>query len=160
MATIDKNQAVIDFLVGCPTIQDNPLFFNFSKEEDNNKSVITESNDKAVTKPYIDGSVLRRYTFTIIDYKSVAHNAIIKQAGYSNENVEDIKDLQDIIDWINLQADARIFPNFGEDCEMDKMYTTTDNPEFNGVDNVVAPQLVRYSVTIVIEYIDNSKRIY
>ena len=160
MASVDKNQAVIDFLITCPTIRDNPLFFNFSKEEDDNKSVITEGNDRALTRPYIDGSVKRRYTFTIIDYKSVTHNAIIKQTGYSNENIEDIKDLQAIIDWVNEQADARNFPNFGTDCEMDAMYTTSDNPNFDGVDNTVAPQLVRYSVTIIIEYIDNSKRIY
>lgn len=160
MPIVDKNQAVINYLVTCPTIRDNPLFFNFSKEEDSNKSVITESNDKAVNRPFIDGSVLRRYTFTIIDYKTVAHNAIIKQAGYSNENIEDIKDLQAVIDWVSLQEDARIYPDFGADCEIDKIYTTTDNPEFNGVDNTAAPQLVRYSVTIVIEYIDNSKRIY
>lgn len=160
MASVDKNQAVIDFLITCPTIRDNPLFFNFSKEEDDNKSVITEANDKAMNKPYIDGSVKRRYTFTIIDYKSVTHNAIIKQTGYSNENIEDIKDLQAIIDWVTEQADNRNFPDFGTDCEMDEMYTTSDNPNFDGVDNAVAPQLVRYSVTIIIEYIDNSKRIY
>lgn len=64
---MDKNQAVIDFLLKCPQIKENPLFFNFAEAKDNNKQIVTIANDKSVNKGFVDGSVLRRYTFTIID---------------------------------------------------------------------------------------------
>ena len=79
---MDKNQAIIDFLINCPTIEANPLFFNFIHAKQDNKQVITMGNEKTLDRSYINGDVLKRYTFTIIDFKSVAYNAVIKQEGY------------------------------------------------------------------------------
>lgn len=157
MATLDKNQAIIDFLIQCPPIASNPLFFNLINAKDNNKQIITAANDKATDKKYIDGSVLKRYSFTIIDFKSITYNAIVKQAGYSNENVEDLLDVQAIADWITEQADSRIYPNFGEDCIIEDMKVLTDSPNLNGIDYSVKPSLAKYSLTIQIEYLDTSK---
>lgn len=38
---VDKNQAVIDFLINCPQIKNNPLFFNATEAKDNNKQILT-----------------------------------------------------------------------------------------------------------------------
>lgn len=160
MANIDKNQAVIDFLITCPAIRDNPLYFNFLNAKDGNKQFITSGNDKLMNKTYIDGSVSRRFTFTIIDYRSVAYQAVVKQAGYVNQNVEEILDVQGIIDWVNDQADARNYPNFGDDYEIDDMRPLTDNPNLNGVDTSVTPALAKYSMSIQIDYIDKTKAIW
>lgn len=157
---VDKNQAVIDFLITCPIIQKSPLYFNFINAKDDNKQIITIANDKNIQRPYIDGSVLKRYTFTIVDFKSIAYNAIVKQTGYPTENVLDMLEVQDIIDWITEQADAQNYPDFGEDCFIDDMRATTENPNLNGVDNSVKPSLAKYSVSIQIDYIDNSKKIW
>lgn len=155
---VDKNQAVIDFLITCPQIRDNPLYFNFINAKDDNKQIITIANDKSINRPYIDGSVLKRFTFTIVDFKSIAYKAIVKQAGYPDENVTDMLDVQGIIDWVTEQADNYNYPDFGTDCFIDDMRVTTDNPNLNGIDNSVQPALAKYSMSIQIDYIDNSKK--
>lgn len=158
--TIDKNQAVIDWLTQCPAISTNPLFFNFINAKDDNKQIITLSNDKSIQRPYIDGSVLKRYTFSLIDFKTSTTNAIVKMAGYVNENVDEMLQVQDIIDWINEQADNANYPDFGENCIIENLETLTDNPNLNGIDTSVTPALARYSVTIRITYLDITKVIW
>lgn len=162
MSYIDKNQAVIDFLMTCPYISSNPLFFNFINAKDNNKQLVTVANDKIIDKPFIDGSVKKRFTFVIIDYKSVAYTALVnlRDPSYLNENVEDMMDVQNIIDWITEQDDVHHYPDFGTDCIIDDMKAVTDNPNMNGVDTSVTPALAKYSVSIQINYLDTSKVIY
>lgn len=157
---MDKNKAVIDFLIQCPAIQNSSLYFNFTQAEDDNKQFVTEGNDKLMDKPFIDGSVQKRYTFTIIDYRSVAYQALVKDPNFIevNENVEEMLDVQGIMDWINEQADAHNYPDFGEDCFIDDMKTLTENPNMNGVDTSLTPGLAKYSMSVQIDYIDNSKR--
>ena len=157
---MDKNQAVINYLSSCPAIAKNPLFFNFAQAEDNNKQLIAVATDKRVEKPYIDGSVLKRYTFTIIDYRSVIYQAVVKEAGYPNENVEELLDVQSIIDWIDEQNSEYNFPDFGEDCIIDEIKALTDTPRLNSVDTSASPALAKYSVAIQILYLDTSKRIW
>lgn len=158
--TIDKNQAVIDFLLDCPQIKNNRLFFNFINGENNDKQIITISNDRNIQRPYIDGSILKRYSFTIIDFRSASYQAIPKAEGYPSENVEKMLDVQSILDWVNSQADAGIFPDFGEDCIIDDMRTSSDTPNLNGVDTNVKPSLAKYSISIFIDYIDNTKKLW
>lgn len=156
---VDKNQAVIDFLMQCPLIASNPVYFNFAEANDNSKSIITEANDKTLSKPFVDGSVMKRYTFTIIDFKSIVDQALPSILGYTSENVADIMDVQAIMDWITEQADNYNYPNFGPDCIVDDMKTATENPNLNGVDTQSRPKLAKYSMAIIIDYLDISKRI-
>ena len=157
---MDKNQAIIDFLFQCPQLRDNPTFFNFINAKDNNKQIVTTSNDKILDTSFIDGSVEKQFTFTIIDFKSIEYNALVNQEGYEDENVVDILDTQAIINWINEQDDLRNYPNFGSDCIIDEMKTTNDNPSIAGVDSSVQPTLAKYSINIQIKYIDNSKKLW
>ena len=160
MAVVDKNQAVIDFLIQCPTIADNPLFFNFLNAKDDNKQIIVQANDVNLDRKYIDGSVMKRYIFTLIDFRSVAYQPIPKVPGYVSENVEELFDVQGIMDWVNEQAELQNYPNFGTDCLIDDMRTTSDNPNLNGVDTQITPALAKYSISIQIDYIDTSKLIW
>lgn len=163
MPAVDKNQAVIDFLLQCNTISNNPLFFNFLNAKDNSKQIITQANDTTLNKNYVDGSVMKRYTFTIIDFRSVSYQPIPKPIGstaLTSENVEELLDVQGIMDWINEQADAENYPNFGSNCIIDGMRTTSENPNLNSVDTQVGPALAKYSISIQIDYIDTSKAIW
>lgn len=157
---MDKNKAIIEYLLRCPYIRDNKLFFNFAEAKDNNKQIITTANDKVIDKPYIDGSVSKRFTFTIMDFKSITYSAIAKLAGYDNENVDDIFDTQQIIDWITEQNENHQYPNFGESCIIDDIRAVSDNPGISAVDTTKTPTLARYSVSIQVNYIDNSKTIW
>lgn len=157
---MDKNQAIIDFLITCPKILNSPLYFNFITGKDKNKQIVTTGNEKTLNRDYIDGSVLKRYTFTIIDFRSIAYRAVVKESGYADENVEELYDVQGVIDWVNEQADLRNFPNFGDDCVIDSMITLTENPNLNGVDTSTSPPLAKYSFSIQIEYLDKSKVVW
>lgn len=156
----DKNQAVIDFLVQCPQIRDNPLFFNFLQAKDNSKQFVTTSNDKTLQRPYIDGTVLKRYTFTLIDYRSITYEAVVMLEGYANENMEEFLDVQSIMDWIDKQADNKNYPNFGDKCIIDDMRTLSDTPNLNSVDTSMTPALARYSISVQIDYLDISGKIW
>lgn len=157
---VDKNQAVIDYLLQCPDIADSELYFNFINAQDGNKQIVTLENDVYTHKPFIDGSVQKQYTFTILDFKSITDASIVMLAGYENENVADLSDAQALIDWINDQNDLHNFPDFGDDCEVQSIETTTDNPNLEGINTEVSPVLAMYSISIKIEYIDNSKKIW
>jgi len=157
---MDKNKAVIDYLFQCPTIASNPLYFNFSTAEDNNKQLLTTGNDKAIHKAYVDGSVLKQYTFTIIDYRSIIYQSIVNMEGYDNENVEEMFDVQSLIDWITEQDEEQNFPDFGPDCIVESIMALTDNPNLNSVDTSVTPKLAKYSISIRIQYLDTSKIIF
>ena len=155
---MDKNKAVVDFLMTCPYMAENPLFFNFGKSVADNKQVVFTATDVNTHKPFIDGSIQKRFTFTIIDYKSVSYKAVI--ADRSDENMEDVVDVQSILDWINTQNDLRNYPDFGESCTIDSMTALTDQPNLNGVDKSSTVPLAKYSISIKIEYIDYSKSIW
>ena len=157
MANVDKNQAVIDFLLTCPVIQSNPLFFNFLNAKDDSKQLVSFANEKSMNVKFVDGSERKRFTFSIVDYKSVAYDAIAKIGGYIDENVQEIMEVQSIIDWITEQNEIRNYPDFGNDMIIEEMKTLTENPNLNGVDTSVTPALAKYSMSIQIDYIDTSK---
>jgi len=157
---IDKNQAVIDYLITCPAIRDNPLFFNFADEKDNNNQLTVRATETNIMQPFVDGSVSKRFSFNIYVYKSVAFNAVVKAEGYTDENVSDLVDVQAIIDWITEQNEEKNFPNFGSSCIIDSIEATTDIPVLEGVNSKTQPTLAQYNVGINIEYIDISKSIW
>ena len=157
---IDKNQAVIDFLCQCDTIQGSPLYFNLVNAENDTIQIITASKDTTYSRPFIDGSVPKVYSFNIIVFKSITDLSLVKLAGYNNENVADVADVQALIDWIQAQDDLHNYPDFGESCHIDSITTTTDEPRFDGVNTSINPPLAMYSVSILINYIDMSKVIF
>lgn len=156
----DKNQAVIDFLITNPDIRDSPLYFNFINAQDNDKQVITQSNDRIYARPYIDGSVPKQYTFILLCFKSISDMPLVTIEGYSNENIIDLDDVQLLMDWVNEQNELQNFPDFGEDCMITDMQTTTENPVLEGINTEIVPNLAMYSVSIRINYIDLSKKIW
>ncbi len=154
----DKNVAMIEFLMDCPIIQENPLFFNFAEEEDGNNHYITEK--VSTVAQYIDGSALKQYTFTIASYSYVTHVAIDNDNVLVNENLENMAKIQGILDWINEQSESDNFPDFGEECIVDSMSTLTSDPNIDGIDTSVNPPIARYSVGVKLMYLDNSKKLW
>lgn len=158
---VDKNKAIINFLLECPAIQNSPLYFQFINAKNDNKQIVTVGNDRLLHRPFIDGSVEKQYTFTIIDFKSISYNAIPKGLSEgTNENVEEMFEVQAIIDWIDEQAELRNYPNFGDGIVIDNIRALSDNPNLNGIDTSIQPALAKYSVSIQIDYTDNSKVIW
>ena len=162
---MDKNKAIVDFLLTCPYIQNNPAFFNFGQAKPNSKQIVTMATDIRINQSFVDGSVKRRYTFTIIDYKSIAYNAVVTRTVNEtsttvSENLDNAFEVQQVSDWVTEQSILRNYPDFGSDCVIDDMLVVTDQPNVNGVDKAVTPALAKYSISIRIEYIDYSKAIW
>ena len=157
---MDKNQVMIQFLMGCPAIQETPLFFNFAQEEEDTNHFLTISEDEKTIKDYVDGSRLRKYTFQIISYKSVSHNPLIEADVINDENLEDLASVQAIVDWINEQNENQFFPNFGTGYTIESMKTVQTDPRLNGVDTSVNPPLAQYSVAVEVTYLDKTKMIW
>lgn len=152
---MDKSQSMIDFLQSCPVIKLNPLFFNFGSKEDNAHQAIVKADDVNLQKPYIDGSVEKRYTFSVDSFKTVAYNPVIQ--GLTDENLDDFKDVQELLDWVTSQDDNRNYPDFGDKCFIDNMKVLTEKPEILGIDTSANPPLAVYRISIQIDYIDSSK---
>lgn len=145
----------------CPVIQENPLFFNFAAEEDGNNHFITASDKRK--RSFIDGSILKQYTFNIASYFAVSHNAVLNDESEDrivDENIENMAKVQQILDWIDEQADIRNYPDFGPECEVEDLATLTTDPDIDGIDTSVNPPIARYSIGVKVSYLDNSKKIW
>ena len=157
---MDKNAAMIAYLQTCPAIVNSPLYFNFIHARNDNKQIITLANDKIINKRFIDGSVLKTYAITVVDFKSSAYNPIIQTNVEGNENVEDMDSVQEIIDWIEQQDDLHNYPDFGADCIIESIGANTENPVLDGIDTSSTPILTQYSVTIEVTYLDKSRIVW
>lgn len=156
---VDKNKATLDFITTYSGISTSPLFVNFINAKDDNVQFLTSSNDKSLNKKFIDGSVLKEYTFTLVITRSITDMAIAKDL-LINENIDDIADIQAFMDWVNEQGEKQIFPDFGENCIIEEMHTTAENPSLDGINTEISPALALYSMEIRINYIDYSKVIW
>ena len=154
---MNKHETMLEFLQTCPAIKDNPLFFNFGKIEDNAHQANMTDDDVPLNRPYIDGTELKRYTFHIDSFKSVAYNPIVE--GLPDENMEDYAEVQALLDWINEQGDLKNYPAF-EKCIIDKMRCLSTKPVLVGVNTTLSPPVAVYRVSIQIDYLDTSKQVW
>lgn len=157
---MDKNKAVIDYLLTCKSIYNTPIYFNLANIKNGITQLVKLSDDRNIEQPYIDGSVLKRYSLTIISYLTISDNPIVKIEGIDNENVSDMLSVQNLIDWVVEQNKNRNFPNFGKLCDIQEVKTTTDNPRLDQIDATQANPLAKYSFTVQVDYIDNTDKIW
>lgn len=157
---MDKNTKVLEYLLTCPNIAGTPLYFNLINAKNDSKQFITTANDKYLNRTYIDGSIAKQYQFTLIIYKALSDNSVVNGHITQDENIEDMFDIQALIDWITEQEYIHNYPDFGEDCVVEAIATTTENPSLNVIDMGVSPNLAEYSITININYIDYSKIVW
>lgn len=155
---IDKTTAIIEFLRECPTIKANPVFFNFGEVEDGTYQANIQSDEVLLNLHFIDGSVLKRYTLFLDSFKSVSYIPVVN--GKSDENLEGFSEVQEVIDWINDKSNKQEFPDFGEDFVIEDMKTLTDRPALVGVNTQQNPPTAVYRISIQIDYVDLTKRIW
>ena len=156
---VDKNKAVLDFISTYEGITTSPIFINFINAKNDDIQFLTSSNDKSLNKEFIDGSVMKQYTFSLVITKSITDMPIAKDV-LTNENIDDIADIQGFMDWVNEQGENQNYPDFGEDCVFEEMHTVAENPSLDGINTDVSPALALYSMEIRINYTDYSKVIW
>jgi len=166
MATTDKNKAVLEFLSECPAIAQSKVFLNFGNIKEGSVQANINSDDKYLHRRFIDGSAERRFTFSVDLFKSVAYNPIVRPEPGDNsiilddENTEEFAHVQSVLDWINEQDELENYPNFGEGYIVEHIETTTTKPEIYGINTETNPPLAVYRISIQIDYIDNTQRIW
>ena len=167
--TVDKNQKMLEYIMGCTVIAENPLYFNFVTENADTNQLLVARDDAVVNRPFVDGSVLKQYTVDVLLYKSVAYNPIVVEhtpegtkpsSSYIDENMVDMRDGQTLIDWILHQNDEGIYPDFGDKCIVESIEPTTNKPTLNGVNTDINPPLAQYSVGIKVQYLDITKQLW
>lgn len=157
--SVDKNRAVIDFITTYSGISTSAIFVNFINAKDDDVQIVTDNNDIYLNRKFVDGSVMKQYTFSIVIAKSITRMAIAKDE-VVGENIDDLADMQAFMDWVNEQGENQIYPDFGEQCVIEEMHTTAENPSIDGINTEVSPALALYSMEIRIDYIDYSKVIW
>jgi len=156
---MDKNKATLDFLATYEGMATSPIFVNFIDAKDEDIQFVTSSNETVLNHKFIDGSVMKQYTFSLVIAKAITSDAIAKDL-MLNENIDDLADIQNLMNWVNEQGENRNFPDFGEDCIIEEMHTTAENPSIDGINIEVRPPLALYSMEIRIDYIDYSKVVW
>ena len=166
---IDKNQRMLEYIMKCDVIADNPLFFNFVKENPNTNQLLVARDNSVINKPFVDGTVLKEYTVDVLLYKSVAYNPIVvdvtpsgvePSSTYVDENMVDMRDGQTLIEWILQQNDDGVYPDFGDKCIVESIEPTTNKPTLTGVNSDINPPLAQYVVGIKVTYLDISKQLW
>lgn len=170
MPAVDLNKRILEYIYGCPVVEENPMYFCVAEERDNSNQLLPTTEQPNDAIEYIDGTVLRTYRAEILMYKAVAYNPIVTEEDssgkrvpsdiYVNENLTDMEDGQTLIDWIKEQNENRHFPNFGEWCIIESVETTSNRPILNGVSSSLESPLAQYSVGLVIKYLDTSKQLW
>ena len=149
----NKTNAVLEYLLQSPAI--SAFYFQYADAQANAVQISSNAVDRASRKQFVDGSQQKRLDFTFTWYKPLTCIPVIAGAE-SIETVAALDDVQDIIDWIDAQNDARNYPDLGDKCTVDLISCTTDTPRLAGVDTTYTPALARYQFTIRLEYLDES----
>lgn len=118
------------------------LSFNFSPESNDSISLITNYSDKVVKK-FITGKVQKQYGFTIIIVKSYSSDE-------DDLNIEAMNFSQEFMDWIDTQNKKKEFPDFGENCTIEKIENLQNMPNLAGVSE--KESLARYMIQARILY--------
>lgn len=113
---------------------DKNLNFNFSPEAPDSVSIITRYSDKLV-RSFITGEKEKEYGFAIDIVKT-----------YSTEdddlNLEAMNFAQAFMDWLDEQNRQRVFPDFDEGCEVEKIENLQNMPNLAGIN--AEESLARY----------------
>lgn len=118
------------------------LGFNFSPESDDSFSLVTQYSDK-VLKKYVSGDEQKAYGFAIIIVKAYSSDQ-------DDLNLEAMNFAQSFMDWIDEQNRKKEFPDFGEDCVIERMENLQNMPNLSGVNYDAG--LARYMIQTRIVY--------
>lgn len=114
----------------------NLVNFNFSPESPDSISFITRYSDKVV-KNYINGDAEKEYGFAIDIVKEYSTQA-------DDLNLEAMNFVQAFMDWLEIQNKNKIFPDFGENCEVESIENLQNMPNLAGIN--AEESLARYMV--------------
>ncbi|MDE6357906.1 MAG: hypothetical protein K2L15_04885 [Eubacteriales bacterium] len=142
----NKHKAVMEYLKEYfKTLEDDSklssiLYFNSVQEENNHTSVNTIVSDTWATKYFRGG--IKNYDFAMVLMRPY-------NTGTSDDNINEMFDIQKFMDWIDEQNKIKNFPIF-EDGQVLSIQNLQNEPNLSGVNE--AGDLAKYMFQIRIEY--------
>ena len=134
----NKHDAVINWLFQNEDIK--RVYFNFSDTKDGNVVLATQSGNSKL-KTYTDGSMLKGYDFSLIQYKPL--NTVDVN---SNENAEIMFDAEQLMEWIEEQEETKNYPRF-PGCVVIKVENMHNMPQVAGMNDTEAKYLFSCRIT-------------
>lgn len=131
---MDKNKEVWNFIKTYPNFE--KLYYNFCIAEDGNQSFIPNPTD-FVMKQDVLGTKTKYYDFAITCFSSLS------DIPFSEENVIDHEAMQNFIEWFENQDKLRNYPNFGNNCNIEKMTSLQNIPSASALDKEMAKYMVQ-----------------
>lgn len=136
---MDKHEAMYNYIKQYPDTY-GMLSFIFSNAYEGNTSFVPVVND-AVISTDILGNKTKAYTFAITVFKSLS-------ADVAEENKENLKAVQEFMDWIEEQENKKNYPHF-ENAIVRKIENLQNAPQMSGYDekNNLAKYMFQCKVT-------------
>lgn len=123
------------------------LNFNFSPGSTDSFGLVTNYADKVV-KEFINGDARKAYGFSILITKCYST--------YGDDlNLEAMNFAQAFMDWLDGQNSKKEYPDFGTDCEVEKIEALQNMPNLAAVN--AEEGYARYMVQCRILYIEHKK---
>lgn len=122
---MDKHHAMVEFFR--PKIEELSveMNFNFSGETTDSVAFVTDYSDQ-VKKRYIRCGAVKEYGFTIIVTKSYSP--------YGDDvNLEAMTFAQSLMDWVEEKNRKKQYPEFPENCRVQKIEVMQNMPNLAGV---------------------------
>ena len=122
---MDKHHAMVEFFR--PKIEElsTEMNFNFSGETPDSVAFLTDYADQ-IKKRYIRSGSVKQYGFTIIVTKSYS--------SYDDDvNLEAMTFAQGLMDWVEEKNRKKEYPEFPENCRVQKMEVLQNMPNLAGV---------------------------
>lgn len=155
----NRYEAMLAYLAKCPAM-DGVFGFQAGNAGSDAVQVLTEAGDAQNNRAFIDGSVEKRFDFTVAFYKPVSHAGYVVDKGVSNLNLESILDVQELIDWLEEQNALQNYPDFGEKKQIDSVRSVNNEPMLAWIDGEhYSPPMAKYTVTVRVEYLDRTNAI-
>lgn len=125
---MDKNTAVFEWIKDCPVLKN--LFFNFGTAEEGEANFIPIPTDYTV-KTDIFGFETKHYDFAVSSFGFVDDTSL-----EGVENLADLESLQSLSEWIKKQNRERNFPDFGANCNIEKITAIQNIPASLRMQNI------------------------
>ena len=151
MTNKDYITPFLEWILGCNFFRNNRLFLNQAQAEDQNLQIVTNQIYRNELREFADGGTFKKIRYTINCYLNISDNQLVKTALESNENIENLNGLNDIIKFIKMQDKLRNYPRFGDDYEVQTIYPEYDAPSTPMIDSENDPALAVYTIPVVCE---------
>lgn len=147
----------IKWLLQSDYIKNNKLFLNAIEAQDNNLQIITQQIAENQVTKYVDGSKSYSITFSINNYKSISYNQLVKTMIDGNENLNDIFDVSEIIEFVKDMEAKGNYPVFGDNITVEKVYCQYNTPSTPAIDSSYSPALAKFTIPIVCQVFEDAE---